>query len=318
MPVVGDKRATLILVLVLCFAFVSIPQIGLVQAQSGTVYIMADGTVDGTDKIRKDGSVYTFLDDIIGSIVVETDDVVIDGAGYTLQEASVLNLSGITLLQRRNVSIRNLTITGFSIGIFFEDSVNNSIRGNTIIYNNCGICLQSFSTSNNLYGNHIVLNYRFGIYIFNSSNNTIVENIVEKNAEFGIMLIYSSNNNRIHHNSFINNLVQAYAFDSVDFWDITPPPDSVNIWDNGYPLGGNFWSDYVYVDDNGGPSQNLTGNDGIWDYPYVIDPLNQDNYPLVELVIIPEFPSWIILPLFIVASLVVLRVRNKFSKKGLK
>ena len=308
-----DKRGTFILVLVLSFTAVSIPEIGLVAAQSSTIYIRADGTVDGTANILRDGRVYTFLDDIIGSIVVETDDVVIDGAGYTLQETGLLNLTGITLLKRRNVSIRNLTITGFSFGIFLKESVNNSILGNTIIYNDCGICLQSFSNNNNLYGNHIVMNYRFGIYIFNSSSNTIVENIVEKNAEFGIMLIYSSNNNRIFHNRLINNLVQAYAFDSVDFWDITPPPDSVNVWDNGYPSGGNYWSDYVYVDDNRGPNQKQTGVDGIWDYPYVVDPLNQDNYPFVDLVIIPEFPLWTILPLFLVTAFLVVVFRKKLS-----
>ena len=83
-PVVGDKRATQVLLLVLCFAVVSIPQIGVVKAES-TVYIRADGTVEGTDKIQRDGNIYTFTGDIFDSIVVEKDDVVIEGAGYTLQ-----------------------------------------------------------------------------------------------------------------------------------------------------------------------------------------------------------------------------------------
>jgi len=30
-----------------------------------------------------------------------------------------------------------------------------------------------------------------------------------------------------------------------------------------------------------GPYQNGTGNDGIWDHPYVIEGDNKDNYPLV-------------------------------------
>jgi hypothetical protein len=80
----GDKRAVFILVMVLCFAVVSIPQIEVVKAES-TVYIRADGSVEGTDKILQDGNVYAFTENINGSVVVERDNIVIDGAGFILQ-----------------------------------------------------------------------------------------------------------------------------------------------------------------------------------------------------------------------------------------
>jgi len=54
-----------------------------------------------------------------------------------------------------------------------------------------------------------------------------------------------------------------------------------NFWDNGYPSGGNYWSDYTDVDLYSGSYQNETGSDGIWDHPYIIDQSNNDNYPLV-------------------------------------
>jgi len=56
----------------------------------------------------------------------------------------------------------------------------------------------------------------------------------------------------------------------------------VNVWDNGYPSGGNYWSDYNGTDMYGGSYQNETGSDGIGDTPYVINEKNRDNYPLMN------------------------------------
>jgi hypothetical protein len=55
----------------------------------------------------------------------------------------------------------------------------------------------------------------------------------------------------------------------------------VEVEDNGYPSGGNYWSDYNGTDMYHGPYQNQTGSDGIGDTPYVIDANNTDNYPLM-------------------------------------
>ena len=51
------------------------------------IYIKADGSVEGTDKIHRDGDVYTFTADIQGfePIIVERDSIVIDGAGYSVR-----------------------------------------------------------------------------------------------------------------------------------------------------------------------------------------------------------------------------------------
>jgi parallel beta-helix repeat protein len=79
--------------------------------------------------------------------------------------------------------------------------------------------------------------------------------------------------NLIFHNNFINNSDQV---------NLTSPHVIINIWDNGYPSGGNYWSNYNDTDSYSGPYQNETGSDGIWDHPYVIDENNTDNYPFVN------------------------------------
>jgi hypothetical protein len=54
------------------------------------------------------------------------------------------------------------------------------------------------------------------------------------------------------------------------------------LWDDSYPSGGNYWSDYIDVDVYHGVSQNIAGSDGIGDTPYVIDANNIDHYPLMS------------------------------------
>ena len=87
---------------------------------------------------------------------------------------------------------------------------------------------------------------------------------------YGIILGYESSNNKIFHNNFIDNTYQAYS------------EGAPNTLDDGYPSGGNYWSDYAGVDLYSGPYQNETGSDGIGDTPYVIDEYNVDHYPLIK------------------------------------
>jgi hypothetical protein len=96
------------------------------------------------------------------------------------------------------------------------------------------------------------------------------------NIETGIYLdscICGGHDNRIYHNNFIYNGEQhngqAQNFD-------------YNYFDDGYPSGGNFWSDYTGMDNYSGPDQTDPGSDGIGDIPYPIEWGVKDNYPLME------------------------------------
>ena len=271
---IGEKRAVLLLLLILCIGLVVFPSVEIVKAEE-TVYLRADGTVEGTDKIRRDGYVYTFTADLSGEIVVERDDVVIDGANYVLQGNGTG--AGINLVNRSKVVIKNLQISGFNAGVGLYDAYNNTIVGNLLVSNLAAVS------------------------ITDSNNNSITENTMIDN-EHGIYL-FSSYNNSIYGNSFINNTQQV--FDNVWNNPWLPQLLSVNFWDNG--TTGNYWSHYNSTDTDG---------DGIGDSSFVLYENNQDNYPLIEPVpAIPEFPSWAILPLLLVASLAALIYRKKLYRK---
>ena len=56
-----------------------------------------------------------------------------------------------------------------------------------------------------------------------------------------------------------------------------------NNWNASYPIGGNYWDDYVGEDLFQGPDQDIPGSDGIGDTPYTIaGGSNQDYYPLID------------------------------------
>ena len=151
-----------------------------------------------------------------------------------------------------NVTIRSLTIRNggrifgvFGGGIYITNSNRNKIVDN------------------------IITDTQYGINLERSARNIIIGNDITAN-DVGIQFLddYSSNST-IYHNNFINNEIR---FD-----------DGVcnNTWDNGYPSGGNYWSDHNPPDIYSGPHQNETGSDGIGDIPYVIEGNNTDRYPLI-------------------------------------
>jgi len=139
---------------------------------SGTIYIRADGSVEGTDKISTvDNITYTFTDNIYDSIVVERDNIVADGAGYTLQGTG--SGYGINLSGRSNVTLRNMEINAFNIGVYLNSSSDyNTISGNYITNNMYGVFL-FYSSDNTVSGNNITNNNEYGVYLSDSTSNII-------------------------------------------------------------------------------------------------------------------------------------------------
>lgn len=245
----------------------------------GTIYIRADGLVEpAIAPILNVGNVsYTFLSNINDPIVVERDNILIDGAGHILQGAG--SGTGINLTSRNNVTIRNVKITEFFYGVYLDDSTNITIHGNNALNNTYGITLGS-STSTTLFDNNSSSNKLDGIFLFYSLNNVLYGNIISNNR-YGIVLS-ESHNNSIFHNNLINNIQNhTHLYQSFN-----------NIRDDGYPSGGNYWSDYIDVDIYSGPNQNEAGGDGICDKPYTLDVHNQDAFPLMAPISLFDVGVW--------------------------
>jgi parallel beta-helix repeat protein len=143
-------------------------------------------------------------------------------------------------------------------GIWLQYSSNSCIVGNDITSNEGFGIVFGYSSNCSIIGNNITNNEYDGIWCRTTSNSTISQNNIIGNKYAGIFIPSSSN--RIFHNNFVNNSEQVSLYDSA------------NVWDDGYPSGGNYWSDYEGED---------SIHDGVGDTPYTIDGSNIDHYPLM-------------------------------------
>ena len=269
-----------------------------VKASSG-ICIKADGSVDPpTAPIQRVGDLYTFTDDIWTPIMVQRSNIIIDGNGYALRGSGydfafwLSGVNGVTI-KKTNVLIDDgkwgILLVSSSFNFVFDNNIgsplvspsengitlaqgssNNWISRNKITNNVRGILLDfQYNNNNMIYGN-VIKDNCVGILLYLSSNNyNIIYGNNITNNDYGVY--FYSSNNKIYHNNFMDNNLQAYDYDLL------------NVWDDAYPSGGNYWSDYIGTDNYSGVYQNVTGNDGIGDSPYSIGlGPDMDRYPLMR------------------------------------
>jgi len=174
---------------------------------------------------------------------------------------------GISLRHAHYNNITNNIITNINgTGVFLPEYGTHNNISNNRISNNDGNGIHLALSKDNFISNNIVKNNKNGIYLeFWNTENIITENILMENGNYGIYYnwsdLYSDNNDTIYRNSFIDNVL-GNAYDM-----------SNNSWYNKTVEDGNYWDDYIGIDDNG---------DGIGDIPYNIpNGNNQDKYPLM-------------------------------------
>lgn len=265
---------------------------GLYSAASdGNTILYNDFSFSGRYGIDLAGS---FSDIIANNTVLSTDDhgLLLWGSLYNNITGNLMAGSGIGIgsgsgmIAHWNTHLIDTSNTVNGKPVYYWKNVTSGtvpLGAGQVILANCtkviihnqstgdsstGILI-GFSFNNTIVDNHISNNSWHGLSLQHSDSNTIFGNNISDNQWFGIHL-FISNTNRIYHNNFIDNLNQAYD------------DRATNAWDDGYPSGGNCWSDYAGVDEMNGPNQDLPGSDGIGDTPYVIDADSQDEYPLMS------------------------------------
>jgi parallel beta-helix repeat protein len=170
-----------------------------VPVPSPAYIIKSDGSVDPSlAPIQRAGNIYTLTSDIVGyTIAVEGDDVVLDGAGYTL--TGVGTSTGIFVKNSRGVTIRNMKVANFTYGIRFfaedfmsETSSDNTLTGNTLENNEYGIYLSA--SFNNVLKNNQMNNNKNNFWIrggyISETENGYTNDVDTSNTINGKPIIY--------------------------------------------------------------------------------------------------------------------------------
>lgn len=248
------------------------------------IYDTSHGTTVSKNSIAVNGS-YARGITAVNNLEISGNDVYITG-DYTY---------GISSLSGTVVDNRIMANGSYTYGIYSSGGESALFSFNTINssgYHAYGVLLdgqfQTFS------GNTIEAGNNSGIgMIMNALVNSIVANNSISYTSTGIQSLSHSSYDITFQGNFLYNDTVAFkvagvstnlffhnSFINYTSFQVTGSTGNA-IWDNGYPSGGNFWSGYNGTDLFSGPSQNITGSDGIGDSQFNVTSNNVDHYPLM-------------------------------------
>ncbi len=193
------------------------------------------------------------------------------GVFCSIQLSTTISQNNITATRKDSIricggsqnAITNNNITGNAQSGIALDGYLDTVTGNNIVGNGRGIGLgASYSV---VFGNNLTGNTESGFYI--AASNCIVSSNYIAQSKWGTYFtsfFAAPNNNLFYHNDFVDNTQNVGASSIYNS----------QVWDNGYPTGGNYWSNYNGTDNN---------NDNIGDTPYTVYANDADHYPLMTL-----------------------------------
>ena len=213
------EKVNALMMLNILFVSTFLPTLVPSVKANGTIHIRNNGSIDPPNVpiVNDANSTYTLTDNIqtnADGIVVERDNIVIDGNGNVLQGLGMPS-HGIDLSERENVTIRNIKIEAFNVGVYVWFPSNsskgrNSIERNDFRNNTYAIYIDA-SHGNRIVQNNIT-NNDSGIKLYSSHNNSISDNFIANNnhnlSRSGVIL-HLSNCNNITRNNITSNKNQG-------------------------------------------------------------------------------------------------------------
>jgi len=248
------------------------------------------------------GTIYvrngTYLENIV---VNETVSLVGESEAGTIINGG--QVGDVIRIVASNASIKGFTIRNsgyepYDCGIWIASS-GTKVSDNKITDTCWGIGLASPSNACIISGNSIGGNehsggssWGGGVILIHADHNTIIRNTISCFEDTGIYFLGASSYNKILGNTLMNHFLSGIHLSGsnniinhnnfMELHNQVIIEEGINTWDDGYPFGGNFWSDYAGTDLFSGSYQNETGSDGIGDTLYHISENNMDNYPLMQ------------------------------------
>ena len=177
------------------------------------------------------------------------------------------------------VWVANISVSDTCCGISIDGVSDITVFHTRLSGNAVGLSTLDCSDLKVLYNRFEGSEY-YGALIQYTTNCLVYGNTYADN-DLGLDL-WMSDGIMVYRNIFSKNTQQADENGCTD----------VN-WDDGYPEGGNYWSDYSGIDQYSGPSQDMPGSDGFGDTSYSIGANGLDRYPFMSPpnITIPEPPS---------------------------
>ncbi len=234
---------------------------GILAAQCQAVTVERNTFVGGSTAVQLEGSAHVVkANEIDGAYI----GIEVSGDGCVVTENDVaFGEFGILLDEGTGCSASHNTLLGNAQGIWLAHSGGNLVEGNRIEASEvAAVALRDAEAVDNTIRGNTLVGGGIGVWIEGgATGNTVAENGIAGNEVGVLSPSASSSGNRIYHNDFANLENASEA--------------GTNVWDDGFPSGGNHWDDYWGVD---------LDHDGLGEAPYLIPGgANEDAYPWMDL-----------------------------------